>query len=910
MSDRFEETLRRSLPEKTSDELDARILSAARKRIFARSPRGLYFVFATAASLLLAFGAWALFSNHDDGALDGAPIRFEAKGDGYFEVASGSSFDDSRLPATLRLRRGAVHVHALEEPLTVDLEGGHVRLANGDMRIEIGAAGDEKMSAKWKAAGFGGTLAIGALIAVIELTRGEATIDLGDVQKTVTAPSTTVVPIERTPEGGIRRAGNTSGDATASKPAAETMPIADATQTKPPLLDVWAEGIVVDSSTKAPIEGARLRRVIWSNEDRYRARSIVRPVGLGEAISGDLLLLEPRWCAGPNPAASAKDIDVAVTNKDGRFLLQDNPPSGDAVLVEKPGYATWAVPAYHRDALKVDGLVRIELDPVRRIHGKIVEADGRPLRGRPQDESLTIETMPDSEGRFWRAHPPISAGGIFDVEIGNTNALKVKVDIHGWQMKMQSVTITDKDTDIVIALEPRPFIAGRVIEPSGAPAVGALVRVDSEKRINLMRSRTHSRTVKTDDSGFFRADVEGAEIEINVRAEKFADKRITTQAIDTDSLVIKLEPLLVRSISGRISDGEGRPIPDADVFLHTVGTAVFESNATKTDAEGRYRFLDRRPGEYEVTLQRSSNIIVESSSNTIVKTEDKRTDVDITRKDVILVDKDLTGIDIVVPRGGTVEVTVTGQKDENDDWTISLVDPKRGGGGYDVLASRDTDKNGKVLFTSVPPGKYAVVVGFGSTLRLVKVKADETVKVEFGTEGAKVKARVMRGKAPLANSGVFAGRVSLAGVQASESRTDADGRFSVTLDSPGRTLVRLNDLELGRAVFLPAEAREDDSEQTLVWPENTIDVTIETTASTVGAIVVLKLTEVDGIPLTFAVPEAQLRVGARALNGEKTFRFEGVGEGVYEVSAQIDGKTLTGTVKVTEGAAKVTLKAE
>lgn len=65
------------------------------------------------------------------------------------------------------------------------------------------------------------------------------------------------------------------------------------------------------------------------------------------------------------------------------------------------------------------------------------------------------------------------------------------------------------------------------------------------------------------------------------------------------------------SLTGLVSDSDGRPAPDVQVFLHV--TQQFTEAAppdialTTTDTLGRFRFSPLPPGEYEVTLLESDN---------------------------------------------------------------------------------------------------------------------------------------------------------------------------------------------------------------------------------------------------------------------------------------------------------------
>jgi hypothetical protein len=133
-------------------------------------------------------------------------------------------------------------------------------------------------------------------------------------------------------------------------------------------------------------------------------------------------------------------------------------------------------------------------------------------------------------------------------------------------------------------------LLGRVGDAATGAAIGGA-------QVEL--SGPESGTFFADAAGEFRLTLPTGTYEVTVRAFGYVDRTVVGVVIgagDPVNLDIGLEALVARTVSGRVSDDRGDPVPRARVAL--VGTP----RTTTTDADGRFR-LDAVPeGDYDVRV--------------------------------------------------------------------------------------------------------------------------------------------------------------------------------------------------------------------------------------------------------------------------------------------------------------------
>ncbi len=138
-------------------------------------------------------------------------------------------------------------------------------------------------------------------------------------------------------------------------------------------------------------------------------------------------------------------------------------------------------------------------------------------------------------------------------------------------------------------------LSGRVTDQSGNALAGATVEV-----INPVTSGAVASTT-TNASGNYALSVEGGTYDIRVTPPVGSSFQTTTtlgRTITSDTTVdFVLVPASAVTLSGRVLDGVGEPVPNQQVSLHPAGGGA--GGGTRTDAAGNYS-IQVAPGSYHL----------------------------------------------------------------------------------------------------------------------------------------------------------------------------------------------------------------------------------------------------------------------------------------------------------------------
>ncbi len=163
------------------------------------------------------------------------------------------------------------------------------------------------------------------------------------------------------------------------------------------------------------------------------------------------------------------------------------------------------------------------------------------------------------------------------VDPEDVNAFLIEAtDLVAVQLPLAAALDPDDWRDLEFRIETSRRLTGRVLTPEGSAAVGALIALSRtprslEERARLWRSQAARPEVLTDVDGSFevaglqpgswdlRVDAEGAAVE-QVMGIVVGDGTTTLDAI-------QLQPQ--RSIEGRVTDSDGKPIEGAAVAYST-----------------------------------------------------------------------------------------------------------------------------------------------------------------------------------------------------------------------------------------------------------------------------------------------------------------------------------------------------
>ena len=256
-------------------------------------------------------------------------------------------------------------------------------------------------------------------------------------------------------------------------------------------------------------------------------------------------------------AASARGSE-AISQEDGSFVMTQV-PDGDLVFFASP----WEVVSPKRFSMKKrEDTVELEVKAMASVHG-VVTRDGKPVVGAEVQANAGMrmhETTTDAKGQYVIRG---LSGGEWAVYASSVRA---------GAFTESKVTLAEReDKQLDLELSSAGAISGRVVSETGQPVPGAFVVYE------LPRTHDQGRSI-TDADGYFSCDqmTGGGEYQPNVYpspSSRTPFKPVTpplpkaqlkdgSARVEGVTLAIKYERL---TLSGRVVDPSGAPVPDARV---------------------------------------------------------------------------------------------------------------------------------------------------------------------------------------------------------------------------------------------------------------------------------------------------------------------------------------------------------
>lgn len=330
--------------------------------------------------------------------------------------------------------------------------------------------------------------------------------------------------------------------------------------------------------------------------------------------------------------------------------------------------------------------------------------------------------------------------------------------------------------------EPPPcLLSGTVVDPRGLPVVGAKVRLVSGNR----RRRNRSVDVTTDGVGRFQAEVRAGGVWIRVQADGFVPEQEGTEVragVPHDVGEIRLAR--GAQLRGRVTDGAGRPLPQARVRARGPGRGA--RHDARSDVDGRFS-IQVREGVYRLSGEAPGYVATELDG--VAVTEEAGAEVAL-----------------VLQRGGTLRGTVWSPdgKPVPSAQVFAYRDGER-------LGADAADEQGRFAIDGIEPGPlelFARSEDRALSCRVpIQISAQEQVQDVVLHEAAKIAGQLRTPDGtPLA--GVRVRAVEVRGDVRRRSQTDDDGRFAIENLYPG--VYRLEVVRQGRRPTSPegAEAVE------------------------------------------------------------------------------------------------------
>ena len=414
------------------------------------------------------------------------------------------------------------------------------------------------------------------------------------------------------------------------------------------------------------------------------------------------------------------------TDADGRFRIAAVPMDAGRVILEKAGYGTVVFPGI---VLKKPWEITLQKAAV--ITGSILDQDGKPRQG--MRVALYAKSLYQLDSRN------TDENGYFRFE--NLVPGRYRVDASDWDAGLRWLDTAEvKSGETYEANWHRPGegeLEGKVTRNGQPVAMASVSLYGKDENWPIV-------TGKTDQKGDYSVVVpKSIGYRVRYQAKKYneghGDLEMTMKP-GKNHLDIELPGA---SISGKIFDqSSGKPITNTDVALYTKMTSQevwsgrkwhnqdvdpwFNNVAkAKTDDKGRFAFQNLVPGESLVAIQMDQHY-VPGQTVKLGKNEQK------------------TGVIVRIPPTGQAHVKIVDDangKPLEDPRDIFCVNEQgfRFSVAYDQSgpARRPTYKmvrtpEGKLVFPSLPPGKYSIWVYSETHLPIpvtFKVMADETTDV-------------------------------------------------------------------------------------------------------------------------------------------------------------------------------------
>lgn len=299
----------------------------------------------------------------------------------------------------------------------------------------------------------------------------------------------------------------------------------------------------------------------------------------------------------------ARDVEVRLlsgqrtrTDREGRFRFKPTNAYADTLAVDVEGFA----PLRRDVTVDAYGALTVELELRRAVPlaGRLVSPRSEPIAA-----SLRVFAAPppDAErARYAERAAPISettaaADGSFSISGVSPGEYLLEVRPHGLQPFTTLVTAPNAALKLLLTEGAR--VTGRFFDEDGKPLRGATV---------VMRARGHASEAAgatVDASGQFElAGLPDGELSLEATA---LERRICLRREVTVSAGAAVDVVLrlgrAPSITGRVVDDSGAPVPLAMVMGTTTADPLCGARVTEADNSGEFVLEDVADGEYSIS---------------------------------------------------------------------------------------------------------------------------------------------------------------------------------------------------------------------------------------------------------------------------------------------------------------------
>ena len=606
----------------------------------------------------------------------------------------------------------------------------------------------------------------------------------------------------------------------------------------------------------------------------------------------DVRLQPPSTGRRRGMALGGNDVDhEKITSQgDGKFLVKSLDAGTFDLTLQPLDYADVT-----REGLKLKPGETVDLGTIRvkeskKIAGRITDSSGQPVAN-ASISGLWV----DGDARFSREARSGADGRYRLSGLGDQPLRNLSVRAVGYASANRE-SAAPGDTAVDFTLEKTGSVVGKVQYRGGA--VPAAFRVQASPEANEKQERPGMRIVIgsgqdedqvfTDPSGNFRVDnVNPGMVTITAKADGRAPTRksglkvVSDQVVDAGTLILDDG----RALRGRVvAAKDDAPIPGATV--NVAPPQGFMMSSDRTSAGLAITAID---GTFEIAGLEARTYAIDATQPDYSPN---------TGRVEIGADADTDDFVIKLSRGGTITGVVRdAQRQPQVNIQVLMTKVPMAGGPQTVSTGAD----GRYTFEKIAPGDYMVIrapTGGGPLMLLggmkqVSVREGETTIHDLD-EAAKINltGRVLKGGQPVANAMLLfsAGDGNGAPTDIKQSRSDADGRYQIGLDTAGAYGV-----VVASGGMMIMRGQSSISIQVPDQPNPVVDVTVK------AAGISGRVTNTEGKPVSGAIVSVTLTgtQGGNAGHGpggaqdqtesDGTFRIEGLDPGSYGLSVAAAG---------------------
>lgn len=579
----------------------------------------------------------------------------------------------------------------------------------------------------------------------------------------------------------------------------------------------------------------------------------------------------------------------AVTDEHGRYRISKVDPSKNYdVTASAEGYVKGKSPVIDLTPGRTRTDVRVELTAGVRVTGTILDPDGEPLAdalvtlsadgGRRMDGMMILDGSGPAEVTAYSGED-----GRFAVSGLAAGSTKIEVRRKGFaRLTREGIDLPPgpEGTDVgPLTLSPGGPVQGQVLDDGGMPVESAQIRVAARgggMGMMTFSSGPVSRDepdALTGPGGWFTLEDQPLTGKLNLKVSRtgyLQGGAAVPEVPNLTPVIIRLDPSL--TFSGVVLDGEGEPVPGADLNLTRSMTSgaggmqmkmVMVESAT-ADAEGRFEYDGLEPGKISISGSAPGFQETKIDGIEMVKGEN------------------LSDFELPLTPGAVLVGRVLAPDGEPAiDAAVGIVQ----NGGEEMFGQGPgktaTDGGGNYRLENLPPGPVSIEATHDSYVRTVRdIEATEGINsLDLQFEGGQQVAGTVTGPdgAPVPGATVRLDSPGK-GWGGPQADADSDGNFVMEGVSDGQY-----SLIAGAEGFAPPAERVPV--QVAGQPVSGLAVHLQATAVITGSVTGLDPSDYPKVEINASGGPGQFS-GSR-VDSQGRYRIEGLGAGSYSLTGSI-----------------------